>query len=158
MLISHAKVCLLLILANLCLRSLFCGNWGKLTLYSQGSQSQPSTNDKWGVAGLKTPSLAFPWWSSGQDCTLPVQQARVRSLVRELRSRVPCSRKQTKIQVTCYFLEVFLRHALTVSWCSRRTETQLPTVVGNWLDNRLFIAFLSLLISLPTSILVFFTL
>ena len=63
--------------------------------------------------------------------------------------------KQTKIQVLCYFLEVFLRHALTVSWCSRRTETQLPTVVGNWLDNRLFISFLSFLISLPTSILGF---
>ena len=44
-------------------------------------------------------------------------------------------------------------HSLLVF--SRRTETQLPTVVGNWLDNRLFIAFLSLLISLPTSILVF---
>ena len=31
----------------------------------------------------------LPWWSSGLDSALPLQEAQVRSLVRELRSHMP---------------------------------------------------------------------
>ena len=42
--------------------------------------------------------MGLPWRSSGQDCELPLQGARVRSQVRELRSRMP--RGVAKIQKT----------------------------------------------------------
>lgn len=38
----------------------------------------------------------FPFWSSGEDSTLPVQQARVKALVRELRSQIGQGQKKKK--------------------------------------------------------------
>ena len=44
------------------------------------------------------PSPSLPWWSSGQDSTLPLQEVWVQCLVGELRSCMPCSvtKKQTE--------------------------------------------------------------
>ena len=35
--------------------------------------------------------MGIPWWSSGEGSALPLQGAKVRSLIRELRSYKPCS-------------------------------------------------------------------
>ena len=43
--------------------------------------------------GLKD-LLGLSWWSNGQDSTLPMQGARVQSLVGELRSCRPCGQKK----------------------------------------------------------------
>ena len=39
---------------------------------------------------FKNPSLGFPWWSSGYDFPLPMQEAWVLSLVKKLRSHMSC--------------------------------------------------------------------
>ena len=41
-------------------------------------------------------NLGLSWWSSGEDSVLPLQGAQVRSLVRELRSCIPCSEAKNK--------------------------------------------------------------
>ena len=50
---------------------------------------------------LKTPNSGLPWRSSGQDSELPLQtRALVQSLVRELRSHMPCSTAKEKTQTS----------------------------------------------------------
>ena len=44
----------------------------------------------------KFPYLEIPWWSSGVDPLHPLQQAWVWSLVREIRSHMPCDTAKTK--------------------------------------------------------------
>ena len=39
---------------------------------------------------FKDSTVGLPWRSSGSDSALPLQGAQVRSLVRELRSHMPC--------------------------------------------------------------------
>ena len=38
----------------------------------------------------------LPWWSRGNDSTLPLQGAQVQSLVWQLRSHVPCGTEKKK--------------------------------------------------------------
>ena len=40
------------------------------------------------IATIRNELLGPPWWSSGQDSLLPVQGAKVPTLVRELRSHL----------------------------------------------------------------------
>ena len=50
----------------------------------------------------KYPMLWLPRWSSGQDSAIPMLGMWVRSLVRELRSHMPCSLDKKKKKIPCW--------------------------------------------------------
>lgn len=49
---------------------------------------------------------SLTWQSSGYDCLLPLQGARVQSLVRELRSHLPCRVAKKKERKKCVHSEL----------------------------------------------------
>ena len=48
------------------------------------------------LMNAKRMTEGLPWWSNGYDSVLPLQGARVLSLVRELRSHMPCGAAELK--------------------------------------------------------------
>ena len=48
---------------------------------------------------LKIHSLGLPWWSSGRDSALPLQGARIRTLVGKVPHTVQCGKKKKKKKI-----------------------------------------------------------
>lgn len=65
---------------------------------SNGLSGNPGITNLANFSGSKSGMEGLPWWSHGSDFVLPLQGARVSSLVGELRSRIParCGQKKEK--------------------------------------------------------------
>ena len=83
------------------------------------------------AAVMKRTCERLPWWSSGWDSSLPTKGARVRSLVGELRSFMPCSATKKKKKNERYELLARMWSNTTLRPCCQENERK-QTTWGNW--------------------------
>ena len=79
--------------------------------------------------------LGLPWQSSGYDSTLPLQGVWVRSLVKELRSHMPCHAAWQKIIIIMKYWYM-LQYAWSLKKIAKKANTK-----GHMLYDFIYIKF-----------------